>query len=245
MTNPYPTLFKQYRNVKGVHIFSATVSTKKIDHVAKVLNGYIASKRGIYKKMKQNKAAMVIFETEDASDNFYDNLNNVQKQRYQHFTQNINFQHLYLDEIFPSYIFDSTARSFDPTVEEVLHLVTDAGYARKFPKIFNVRRGSNSKLRSETRKARGGVTGRGRNNYPAGAWFKYTDKTCDGSCMMSEYIYWCVSTRLGFQSRRKDLPEVKNEFVTDIYNRKAKVMKKLVRKYFVSRKKFMRNYRNY
>ena len=244
MRNPYPTLFKQYRNVKGVHIFSATVSTKKIDHVAKVLNGYIASKRGIYKKMKQNKAAMAIFETEDAGDFFYKSLNGKQKKRYRHFERNINFQHLYLDEIVPSYIFDSSVSKFDATLEEVLHLVTDAGYSRKFPKKFDMRRG-NSKLRRETKKARGNVTGRGRNNYPAGAWFKYIDKTCDGSCMMSEYIYWCVSTRLKFQRRRKNLPEVKNEFVSDVYNRKAKVMKKLVRRYFVSRKKFMRNYRNY
>ena len=244
MTNPYPTLFKQYRNVRGIHIFSATVSTEKINHVAKVLNGYIASKRGIYKKMKRNKAAMAIFETDAAGENFYNNLNNVQKRRYEHFARNINFQHLYLDEIFPSYIFDSSANRFDATLEEVLHLVTDTGYARKFPKKFGVRRG-NSALRRETKKARGGVTGRGRENYPAGAWFKYVDKTCNGACMMSEYIYWCVSTELGFQSRRKDLPEVKDEFITDIYNSKARSMQKLIRKFFVSRDTFLSNYRKY
>ena len=244
MTNPYPTLFKQYRKVKGIHIFSATVSTEKINHVAKVLNGYIASKRGIYKKMRRRKAAMAIFEDEDSEEIFYDNLNRAQKRRYEHFRRNINFQHLYLDEIVPSYIFDSSVKQFDATLEEVLHLVTDTGYAYKFPKKFRVRRG-NSQLRKETKKARGGITGRGRNNYPARAWFKYVDKTCNGACMMSEYIYWCVSTELGFQSRRKDLPEVNNEFLTDLYNSKATRMKKIVRKYFVSRNKFIRNYNKY
>ena len=244
MTNPYPTLFKQYRKVKGIHIFSATVSTEKINHVAKVLNGYIASKRGIYKHMRRNKAAMLIFEDEDADERFYDSLNKRQKKRYKHFNRKINYQHLYLDEIVPSYIFDSTVSEFDATLEEVLHLVTDMGYAHRFPKKFRVHRG-NSKLRRETKKARGGVTGRGRTKYPPGTWFKYNDKTCNNSCMMSEYIYWCVSTELGFQSRRKDLPEVKNEFVTHIYNKKAKKMQKLVRRYFVSKNRFLQNYENY
>ena len=244
MTNSYRTLFKQYRKVKGIHIFSATVSTDKINHVAKVLNGYIASKRGIYRKMRRNKAAMLIFEDEDAEEIFYNNLNKRQKRRLRHFERNINYQHLYLNEIVPSYIFDSSVGEFDATLEEVLHLVTDTGYAFRFPKKFRVRRG-NSKLRRETKKARGGVTGKGRKNYPSNAWFKYDDKTCSGSCMMSEYIYWCVSTELGFQSRRKDLPEVKNEFVTDVYIRNATKMQKLVRKYFVSKNKFMSNYKKY
>ena len=243
MTNPYPTLFEQYRKVKGIHIFSATVSTDKINHVAKVLRGYVASKRGICKNMRRNNAAMLIFEDEDAEELFYDSLTKRQKKKYKHFNRKINYQHLYLDEIVPSYIFDSNVKQFDATLEEVLHLVTDTGYAYKFPKKFGVRRG-NSALRRETKKARGGITGRGRDNYPASAWFKYVDNTCNGACMMSEYIYWCVSTELGFQSRRKDLPEVNNEFLTDLYNSKATRMKKIVRKFFVSRNKFIRNYTN-
>jgi hypothetical protein len=243
MPNPYPTIFKQYRKVNGIHIFSATISTEKINHVAKVLYAYIASKRRIRKNMRQRNSAMLIFEDEDADENFYDSLNKRQKKRYNHFNRNINFQHLYLDEIVPSYIFDSTVKQFDATLEEVLHLVTDNGYAHTYPKIFGIR--GNSKLRRETKKARGNVTGRGRNNYPSGTWFKYTDKTCGGSCMMTEYLYWCVSTRLGFQARRKKLPEVKNEFVTKRYNKKAKKMKKIVRKYFVSRNKFIRKYNKY
>ena len=144
----------------------------------------------------------------------------------------------------PSYISDSSVSDFDATLEEVLHLVTDTGYSHKFPSILGLRKKNGSSvLRLETQKARGNVTGRGRKRYPRGAWFKYDDKTCNNVCMMSEYIYWCVTTRLGFQSRRKNLPEVKNEFVTKIYNKKAKSMKKIVRKYFVSKKKFMRNYK--
>ena len=38
-----------------------------------------------------------------------------------------------------------------------------------------------------------------KSGYPAEAWYHYTDETCDYGCMVTEYIYWALTSILGTQ----------------------------------------------
>ena len=62
--------------------------------------------------------------------------------------------------------------------------------------------------------ARGGVKGRGKpvDSYPADAWYTYDDKTCDYSCMVTEYFYWGLSSILDAQSYSGRLDEIGDEW---------------------------------
>merc|ERR1711957_633439 len=39
-------------------------------------------------------------------------------------------------------------------------------------------------------------------NYPAKAWYTYSDQSCNYDCMIIEYIYWSLSSMLGAQKLR-------------------------------------------
>ena len=95
---------------------------------------------------------------------------------------------------------------FDATLEEVLHLITQHGYANAYPRVFGERPGT--ALANCLDAARGGRFVRVPRKYPADAWFTYDDRSCEYGCMCTEYIYWALTSMLGAQdapARRRDI----------------------------------------
>ena len=45
--------------------------------------------------------------------------------------------------------------------------------------------------------ARGGKFYDPPSEYPAGAWYKYSDESCNYNCQISEYFYWAVMANIG------------------------------------------------
>ena len=103
-------------------------------------------------------------------------------------------QALFNDETLPN---GRAGGQFDATLEEVLHLITAVGYAHWNPKVFGTAAGSS--IADAMDAARGGRFEQIPATYPAGAWFTYDDNTCDYDCMVTEYLYWALTSLLGAQ----------------------------------------------
>lgn len=110
-------------------------------------------------------------------------------------------QDLGADETVPQWHVNHSGR-FDASLEEVLHLITHAGYARLHPTVFGEVAGT--QLADAMDIARGGHFQSIPMPYPAGAWYSYDDQTCDYACMVSEYHYWALTSILGAQADRLD-----------------------------------------
>ena len=93
-------------------------------------------------------------------------------------------------------------------LEEILHLVTDCGYANAYPEIFGEYKGTKIALAMD--KARGGYFEKIPKKYPKGAWYTYDDRSCDYSCMVTEYFYWSLTSYLGGQRNRYE--EISDEW---------------------------------
>jgi hypothetical protein len=95
---------------------------------------------------------------------------------------------------------------FDATYEEVLHLITAAGYAKAYPHVFGEKPGT--EIANAMDKARGGHFQTVPQAYPDGAWYTYDDRSCDYGCQITEYIYWGLTSILGaqdFPGRREEI----------------------------------------
>ena len=120
-------------------------------------------------------------------------------------------QDLYGEETKPDFLVDGKINApdgsyYDGALEEILHPITQHGYANAYPEVFGEERGSI--LAKCMDAARGGYfehvpEGGPKSGYPAEAWYHYTDETCDYGCMVTEYIYWALTSILGTQ----DFPE--------------------------------------
>lgn len=99
---------------------------------------------------------------------------------------------------------------FDATLEEVLHLVTHAGYSTAYPKQFGVT--PNSDIANAMDKARGGRFMSTPSRYPANAWYTYDDDECEYECMVTEYFYWSLTSLLGAQSYGGRASEISREW---------------------------------
>ena len=99
---------------------------------------------------------------------------------------------------------------FDASFEEVLHLITHAGYAYAYPDAFGETPGTS--LANAMDKARGGRFMQIPDPYPEGAWYTYDDQTCDYGCMAAEYIYWGLTSLLGAQEFPGRLEQIDNEW---------------------------------
>lgn len=97
---------------------------------------------------------------------------------------------------------------FDASLEEVLHIITHAGYAVAYPDIFGEEEGS--ALCEAMDIARGGKFFDVPNEYPDNSWYHYNDQTCDYGCMATEYIYWALTSMLGAQENRSN--EINHEW---------------------------------
>ncbi len=86
---------------------------------------------------------------------------------------------------------------FDTALEEILHMVSDVGWGGAYPRVFG--RVPGTEIANAMDLARGGRFEEVPDEYPAGAWYSYDDRTCDYDCMASEYIYWAFTSFLGAQ----------------------------------------------
>ena len=96
-------------------------------------------------------------------------------------TQNENFTLVFKDEI----VLDGS--SFDSTLEEALHLITQFGYVYAYPNEFGEKKGS--KISSLMDISRGVFFKSVPKNYPEGAFFTYDDKSCNYQCQITEFTY--------------------------------------------------------
>ena len=103
------------------------------------------------------------------------------------------------DETHPEW-HNQKSGEFDAALEEVWHIVTHAGYAVAYPEIFGEEIGTS--LANAMDKARGGQFTSIPARYPEEAWYTYDDETCDYSCMVTEYMYWGMTSILGAQENR-------------------------------------------
>ena len=93
-------------------------------------------------------------------------------------------------------------------LEEILHLISQVGYANAYPEIFGEFKGSQISKAMDI--ARGGYFENTPNSYPEKAWYHYNDKNCDYSCMITEYFYWSLTSLLGAQENK--LEEISDEW---------------------------------
>jgi hypothetical protein len=98
--------------------------------------------------------------------------------------EDINCQDLLVDETHPEF-HQGNRKRFDASLEEVLHLVLHVGWANAYPEIFGVE--PDSRLAEAMDVARGGHFEDIPNQYPASAWYHYTDESCDYGCQVMEY----------------------------------------------------------
>jgi hypothetical protein len=109
---------------------------------------------------------------------------------------------------------------FDASIEEVLHLVSDAGYGVVYPEAFATRPGSKIALIMD--EARGGHFEQVPEKYPETAWYTYYDATCEYDCQISEYFYWALTSILGGQDFPGRLEQIGREWR---FNTREKVEK--------------------
>ena len=115
-------------------------------------------------------------------------------------------QDLYASEV----VIAGADGGFDATIEEVLHLITHVGYAGVYPEVFGEVIGSDIANAMDT--ARGGQFETIPTSYPDTAWYTYDDETCNYSCMVTEYVYWSLTSILGAQAGDERLAQINNEW---------------------------------
>jgi len=199
-------------NVFGVMVYATSkVSDAELLHCANILAQYLDNDEDGYidnqlvlDKMLENNSCMVLFAKEKSS----------KKRRFYNsegdfYEQSVG-QDLYGEETHPGW---NKTNPFDATLEEVLHLISSTGYSKAYPDIFGEQKGS--AIANAMDLARGGQFTSIPNQYPAGAWYTYNDKTCEYDCQVTEYFYWALTSLLGAQDYNGRLDEIANEWIAN------------------------------
>ena len=200
----YP-LMSQKVDVFGVKLWATkNVKPSKLLHAANVMAQYLDNDAdgkvdniSVVASMVDGQASMVLFADEKEQDLFFEAISGSRLERSLD-DGSVMLQNLFAFEIHPN----SLVQPFDATLEEVLHLITHAGYANALPQVFGEMGSTN--LTRAMDKARGGHFKDIPAAYPSRAWYSYDDKTCDYSCMSTEYFYWSLTSLLGAQKARFD-----------------------------------------
>jgi len=189
--------------VFGIDIYAvAGVEDAKLLHAANVMAQYLDNNedgtvddKTVLDKMIENKAFMVMWKTENdlnmspPSGRLGQDLGN--------------------DETHPNFVANGKTGAFDASLEEVLHIINNAGHSYAYPQAFGQNQGS--ELANAMDIARGGQFLSIPSTYPANAWYTYDDQTCDyASCQTIEYLYWALTSMLGAQENR--LNDIQNEW---------------------------------
>ena len=183
--------------VFGIPIYAVSgVEDTKLLHAANVLAQYLdndedgnVDNQDILSAMNNNNAYMVMWENEsDLSDVIPPDEDEAKGQD------------LGNDETNPDFVTNGRIGEFDASLEEVLHIITYAGYATAYPSVFGLAPGTS--LTDAMDIARGGHFTAIPDPYPENSWYTYDDETCEYSCMANEYIYWAITSILGAQENR-------------------------------------------
>ncbi|MCT4589511.1 MAG: hypothetical protein N4A71_16935 [Carboxylicivirga sp.] len=189
--------------VFGIDIYASEgVENDKLLHAANVLAQYLDNDEDgnidnvvVVDKMKKSKAFLVMWKKASDIEDIEPPFGRIG-------------QDLGSDETTPDFVKNGRKGTFDGALEEIWHLVSDAGYAQAYPEEFGTRKGT--QIAKAMDKARGGFFEEVPESYPDNAWFTYDDETCDYSSQISEYFYWGLSSVLGAQENR--LSEIGNEW---------------------------------
>ncbi len=183
--------------VFGIDIYAvAVVENAKLLHAANIMAQYLDNDEDgrvdnqlVLDNMLENKAFLVMWKTEndldiDPPDNRIG-------------------QDLGNDETMPNYVSNGKQGRFDASLEEVLHIINNAGHSYAYPEAFGQNQDSALALAMDI--ARGGQFLTVPSSYPATAWYSYDDETCEyADCQTIEYLYWALTSMLGGQETRLD-----------------------------------------
>ena len=199
----YFKYFCKKTDVFGIKVYATeNVDNDKILHAASILAEYldndedgIIDNQRIVDKLIEKKAWILMAEDDSES-----------RAAIRFPIGNRFFLELYEEEVS---IINGSPR-FDASLEEILHLITQYGYAEVYPNKFGENK--NSEIAKAMDEARGGYFKNVPNSYPSSAWYTYDDKTCNYSCQITEYTYWALTSILGAQEFPGRLEEIQNEW---------------------------------
>ena len=204
----FSRIFSKRVDVFAIPVYAtARTPDGKVLHAANVLAQYLDNDADgepdnqlVHQTMQKNKAGIMMTATARSFER-------IDLHRYipERIWDAMVMQGLYGEETRPG---GSRRDRFDATLEEVLHLITQAGYADAYPKVFGEKPGT--EIAKAMDKARGGHFRKVPRRYPAGAWYTYDDRSCDYGCQVTEYVYWGLTSILGaqdFPGRRQDIAE--------------------------------------
>lgn len=183
--------------VFGIDIYAVpNVEDGKLLHTANVMAQYLDNDEDgnvddqlVLDKMLENKAFLVMWSRESDLD-------------IEPPAGRIG-QDLGNDETIPTYVSGGKTGRFDASLEEVLHIINNAGHSYAYPEVFGQNEGS--ALANAMDIARGGKFFEIPDQYPAGAWYTYDDETCEyANCQTIEYLYWALTSLMGGQETRFD-----------------------------------------
>ena len=185
--------------VYGVKIIGTEATPRKdIKKAAKVLKQWLDNNGDnepdnslVVDELIKNNAILAMGKTENDLENSFDNFIDVLEESD---VDVDNFERSLIGLI-----------SDEPNIaymEEILHLVTQVGYANAYPEVFGEFKGSRISKAMDI--ARGGFFKITPKVYPDNSWYHYYDKSCDYSCMITEYFYWSLTSLLGAQINRYD-----------------------------------------
>lgn len=206
----FSRVFSKQVEVFKVPVF-ATSNTPddKLLHAASVLAQYLdndadgmADNQLVLRSLQERRGAMIMFSSEREA---------MRVDIHRHITERVwdrmILVALFAEETRPN---GSNKGLFDATYEEVLHLITSAGYAYAYPQVFGERSGT--QIANAMDQARGGHFPKVPRAYPATAWYTYYDRTCDYRCQITEYIYWGITSLLGAQQFPGRYQQISNEW---------------------------------
>ena len=184
-------------DVFGIGIYAADgVAENKLIHAAHVLAEYldndedgVVDNQLVVDAMIASNATIGLWKNEDDLD--------VITEGQREFTMDLGDT-----ETRPEWHVNNIPTAFDASLEEVLHSITQNGYALVYPEIFGEETGTIVADAMDV--ARGGQFIEIPEEYPESAWYTYDDESCDYMCMITEYMYWGLSSILGAHTNRLD-----------------------------------------
>ena len=205
--------------VFGIDIYAAPgVEEERLLHAANVMAQYLDNDEDgmpdnqlVLDSMRASKAFMIMWEKP-------------KDLRRESSPRDREGQDLGNDETQPEFVASGMTGRFDASLEEVLHIITHAGYAKAYPEIFGEEKGTS--IANAMDQARGGHHKKTPRQYPESSWYSYNDRTCDYACQITEYHYWALTSLLGAQINRSEeindewrlnTPELLSERDTAIY----------------------------
>jgi len=203
-------LFEKYVNIFGIQIFAdEKVSDEILMHAAQVMAQYLDNNedgypdnQNVVNAMTRQSATLIMFEHPETRDE-----EEFLTQAQSLFESSVAIQALYANEVKPN---SSINGEFDATLEEVLHLITASGYANAYPDVWGEEPGTD--VANAMDAARGGRFMTAPASSPLEAWFSYDDLTCDYNCMVTEYIYWSLTSILGGQDFPGRFEQIRHEW---------------------------------